>query len=231
MLIARTLFALAAQALFALGYAMQGAVSPWQDSIKWWTVYGTLVDLGCLLLLAVFTRREGLRIRDLIGFHPRRAWKDVLLGLAYFLLIFPVLMMGGTMLSSRIVYGSINPPLYAGTLGMRVLPFWAVIYSRWLWWPLWSVTEETTYQAFALTRLEKLLNHRILAIVLVAFWWTGQHCFFPFIPDWRYVAWRFFAFLPAVLAIILLYSRTRRLPPMIAAHWPMDIAAAWWTLA
>jgi hypothetical protein len=39
------------------------------------------------------------------------------------------------------------------------------------------------------------------------------------------VAWRFFAFLPGVLVFILVYLLTRRLPPLIVAHWPMDILA------
>jgi hypothetical protein len=48
----------------------------------------------------------------------------------------------------------------------------------------------------------------------------------PFVPDWRYLLFRFITFLPGVLLLILFYLRTRRVAPLIVAHWPMDIAAA-----
>ena len=57
-----------------------------------------------------------------------------------------------------------------------------------------------------------------------------QHSALPLIADWRYIVWRFGAFVPGVLVSILIYRRTRRLAPMIVAHWPMDIAAAIFTV-
>jgi len=48
----------------------------------------------------------------------------------------------------------------------------------------------------------------------------------PFIPDWRYLLFRFLTFLPGVLILIMFYVRTRRVAPLIVAHWPIDIAAA-----
>jgi hypothetical protein len=39
------------------------------------------------------------------------------------------------------------------------------------------------------------------------------------------VPWRFLAFVPGVTAFMLIYLKTRRLPPLIMAHWPMDIGA------
>jgi hypothetical protein len=53
-----------------------------------------------------------------------------------------------------------------------------------------------------------------------------QHSALPFIPDARFVLFRFLAFLPGVLAAMTIYWRTRRLAPLIVAHWPMDIVGA-----
>jgi len=64
----------------------------------------------------------------------------------------------------------------------------------------------------------------------VAFWWALQHSFIPFIVEWRYVIWRFLFFLPGVLVFLLIYVRIRRLPPLILAHWAMDLMAAIFTL-
>jgi membrane protease YdiL (CAAX protease family) len=65
----------------------------------------------------------------------------------------------------------------------------------------------------------------------VVFGWALQHIALPFIFDWPYLIWRFLAFVPGVLLFVLVYRRTRRLPPLIVAHWPMDIAAVVFTIA
>jgi hypothetical protein len=70
---------LLAQALAAGVFALRGHPAPWRAAAPWWTVYGTLVDLGCLALMWRFTRAEGITIRDLIGaIRPRR---NILAGL------------------------------------------------------------------------------------------------------------------------------------------------------
>jgi hypothetical protein len=48
---------------------------------NWWSVYGTLVDIGCLGLLLCLTRREGIKITDLISFDRKKLKVDILLGL------------------------------------------------------------------------------------------------------------------------------------------------------
>jgi hypothetical protein len=55
------------------------------------------------------------------------------------------------------------------------------------------------------------------------FRWTIQHGFLPFVPDWRYVAWRSLAVACGVLVLIVICLRTHRLAPLIVAHWLMDI--------
>ncbi|PYX32599.1 MAG: hypothetical protein DMG77_03445 [Acidobacteria bacterium] len=71
---------------------------------------------------------------------------------------------------------------------------------------------------------------RWIAISIVGFWWALQHSFLPLILDWKYVAWRFLAFLPGVVVFMLSYLKLRRLLPLIVAHWPMDILAILITL-
>ena len=105
-----------------------------------------------------------------------------------------------------------------------------MVYSLSAWWLLWSPIEQMTYQGYALPRIEALAHSRWIAVSIVGFWWALQHAFLPFILDWKYVAWRFLAFLPGVIAFTLIYFKLRRLPPLIVAHWPMDIFAVLLTL-
>jgi hypothetical protein len=44
---------------------------------------------------------------------------------------------------------------------------------------------------------------------------------------YRVAVWKFRA---GVFVTIMIYRRIRRLPPLIMAHWPMDIAAAIFTV-
>lgn len=224
--VARTLLLLGGQAIFAGVMALGKHAEPWAAAGAWWTVFGSLADLGCLALMAHFAGKEGLRFRDLLG--PVGVGRDLLRGMGYYVLLFPIHLIA-TFLSSRLVYGAWAPLVPPGQLHMRVLPVWAMVYSLSIWWVLWSATEETTYQAYALPRLQ-VLSRPWIGIAIVWFFWTLQHCVLPLVLDWKYVLWRFLAFAPGMLPTIWIYHRRRRLAPMIAAHGPMDLVAALTTM-
>lgn len=76
MLFARSAFALVAQAMVAAFFALRSSPTPWQDSLPWLPVYGTLIDAGCLALLWRLTRAEGMRLFDLVGFDRSRLARD-----------------------------------------------------------------------------------------------------------------------------------------------------------
>ena len=142
-LVGRSVLIIAAQVLTACVLWLRSHSWPWNAAAKWWTVYGTLVDIGCLALMAVYTRKEGLRLRDLIGRVRLRWGRDILLGIGLFVLVFPFFILGAAS-ATRIVYGSGQPPAFAGLAAGRVLPWWGIIYSFSLWWLIWSPTEEMT---------------------------------------------------------------------------------------
>ncbi len=152
----------------------------------------------------------------------RRA-HDLWLGLGFFVLAFPFFM-GGGYVAQRMFYGSQpNPSVYI--LHAHALPLWATIYSLTIWWVVNSVTEEATYQAYVLPRLQVLTGRTWKAVVIVGFFFALQHCAMGFVPDWKSLACRFLGFLPGCLVMMFLYLRTRRLAPLIIAHWPMDLGA------
>lgn len=78
-----------------------------------------------------------------------------------------------------------------------------------------------------------MVKHSInsmMACPSILCFWTLQHCALPLVPDAKYLPFRFVAFLPGVTLLTLIYLRVRRLPPMIVAHWPMDLGAVIMTL-
>ena len=221
---ARSFLLIASQALVALILLALHHASPWRESGYWWTVYGTLVDLGFLIALRHFTRSEGIRLRDLLGPIRMRYGRDLFLGILYFVIIFPFFLAGG-FTAQHLLYGAAqNPGDYI--FQPHTMPLWATIYSLSIWWIIWSPTEEVTYQAYALPRFKALTGRTWIAFLIVAVLWAAQHSALPFILDGKFLLFRFVGFLPGVLVAMTIYWRTRRLAPLIIAHWPMDIAGA-----
>ena len=79
-------------ARLVLAFGAQGLTSLFvEDAARWMTVWGTLVDLGSLALMAYFLRREGLSIPDLFRARPRSsALRTVGLTLLY-LVVFGII--------------------------------------------------------------------------------------------------------------------------------------------
>jgi membrane protease YdiL (CAAX protease family) len=225
----RSCFMILAQALVALVFLLRGRESPWNAAAPWWTVYATLVDVGCLVLLVKFTRAEGIRLRDLVGKIRLRWGYDIFLGLGCLVVMMFLFSMPG-FLAGKLGFSTPQSAMPPGLFFARELPRWGVIYSLSIFWLVWSPTEEMTYNGYALPRLQALTGHKWVAVLVVSFWWALQHSFIPFILDWKYVVWRFLFFLPGVLAFNAIYLWVRRLPPIILAHWAMDLMAAIYTL-
>lgn len=222
MLFARSAFILLAQGItFGLFLLLKVQNAPIIIR-NWWTVYGTLADLGCLGLLIWLTRKEGIRLRDLIGLVNSRLKKEIPLGLGLFVAIAPITIFGGGMLAKLIAYGSLNPEFPEYTF-IKTLPLLAELYSRILWWPIWSVTEEMTYNSYALPRLLAITKSRWITIALVSFFFAIQHSFLS-LATFQHAFYGFLSFLPLCIVWELVYLRVRRLPPYIVGHWLMDLS-------
>ena len=190
---ARTGLILLVQVVVAAGFFLRGNPSPWRAQAPWWTVYATVVDIGCLLLLWRRTRREGIRLFDLFGLERRRLGREVLWGLLYLVVLFPILA-GGSKLASWLLYRTtqLTPGMLApGLLYDRQLPHWAVVYSLSVFWLIWSPTEEVIYQAYCAARLQVLTGSTWATVTVVGFWWVLQHSMFPLVFDWRLIVFRF----------------------------------------
>lgn len=222
-LVLRPSLALLIQGLVVLLFTQLNVQAPGTAVRHWWTVYGTFIDLICLGLLLWLVRREGLRLFDLLSFDKTKLKQDIFIGLGIFLVIFPLSVFGGGMLGNLLAYGSLNPAFPEGGF-IRSLPLWAVLFSRVLWWPLWSFTEELVFQGYTLPRLQTLTGSTWLAVALVGFSWAIQHSFLPWINT-QHALYLLITFLPLTLGLQFVYLRLRRLPPLIIGHWLMDLTS------
>jgi membrane protease YdiL (CAAX protease family) len=220
---ARLIFAVLAQALVAGLYILQGNPTPWQAAAPWWIVYGTLIDIGCFILLARLVRQEGIRLVDLISFQRQRLGRDLLLGVG-FIVLYLFLVIGGGVLFGILIYGAAPPAV------MVPLPLWGTLFSLIVWPIIWAFAEEMTYQGYALPRLELLTGRGWLAVIIVGFGWAIQHSALPLMSDWRWALFRFGSSLLIGIILPIIYLRTRRLMPFIFAHWAANFVSVLMTV-
>ena len=216
MLFARAVFAVLAQGVVAVIYALRGSPTPWHDAERWLPVYGTLIDAGCLSLLWWLTRREGIGLFDLAGFERSRLVRDLLLGLA----LIPaslVFIYAGVYAGGWIVYGTRAPPYLLGNL-----PVPAALYGVLVWPFIWGLTEQMTYNGYLLSRFQVVWRSTSAAVAVVAFVWSMQHAFMPLTFDEKFMAFRLLSSVPNSVFQTLLYLRLRRVIPFALAHALMD---------
>jgi len=216
MLFARAGLAVVAQGVFAAVLALRSSPTPWHDAGPWLPVYGTLIDAGCLALLWWLTRREGIRLVDLVGLERSRVIRDVLLGVA----LIPVCLafiLAGVYGAGWLVYGSLTPPYFTGPL-----PLPAVLYGLLVWPFIWGLTEQMTYNGYLMARFQVLCGRTSVAVAIVALVWSLQHAFMPLTFDPKFMAFRLLSPIPESIFVTLLYLRLRRLIPLAVSHALMD---------
>lgn len=219
MLFARTAFAVGAQALVAWIFALKSSPTPWLDAAPWFPVYATSIDAGCLALLWWLARHEEMHLFELVGFDRMRLFRDVLAGLA----LVPVglaFVLGGTYAAGWVVYGTLTPPYYFGSL-----PLPAALYGVLVFPILWGLTEQMTYNGYLAPRFQVLCGSTGMAVALVAFAWSLQHVVMPLTFDAKFMVFRLLSPLPFAIFQTLLYLRLRRLIPFIIAHALLDGAS------
>jgi hypothetical protein len=216
MLFARTGWAVVAQGIFAAGFAWLGSSTPWHDAASWLPVYGTLIDAGCLFVLWRLTRRENIRLVDLVRFDRSRLRRDTLLGLA----LVPanlLFILGGVYAAGWLVYGTLTPPyLY------EALPLPAALYGVLVWPFIWGLTEQMTYNGYLAPRFQVLCRRTSVAVAIVAFAWSAQHAFMPLTFDAKFMVFRLLSPVPNTLFATLVYLRWRRLLPLAISHALLD---------
>jgi hypothetical protein len=216
MLFSRAALAVGAQAVVAAVFALRASPTPWHDAAPWLPVYGTLIDVGCLVLLWRLARREGIGLLDLVGFERARLVRDALLGFAL-IPVSLIIIFGGTYAAGWIVYGTLTPPYLLGGL-----PLPAAVYGVLVWPFIWGLTEQMTYNGYLVSRFQALSRSTSVAIAVVAFAWSLQHAFMPLTLDAKFMAFRLLASVPNTVFQMLLYLRLRRLVPFAIAHALMD---------
>lgn len=218
---ARLIFAFISQSLTAGFFAFRGSANAWQDATAWWPVYSTITDILCLFVLVWLTRREGMKIIDLIGAKGKDIFKQLAWTPAYLLAVAPTSILASVI--TQAFYGIALPPMIA----VVNLPPVGELYGLLVWPIIWVITEELVYLGYLLPRMEVLSGKTWIAVLVVIFFWGIQHLAMPFIPDEKYLISRVLAAIAAISSFPIVFVLwRRRLIPLIGVHYIADLATA-----
>jgi len=218
---ARLIFAFISQSLTAGLFAFRGSANAWQAATAWWPVYSTITDILCLIALVWLTRREGMKIIDLIGAKGKDILKQLAWTPAYLLAVAPTSILASVI--TQAFYGTALPPMIA----VVNLPPLGELYSLLVWPIIWVITEELVYLGYLLPRMEVLSGKTWIAVLVVIFFWGIQHLAMPFILGEKYLISRVLAATAAISSFPIVFVLwRRRLIPLMGVHYIADLATA-----
>lgn len=220
---ARLLLFAGFQGLLALLFATTGDREPIVSAAAWWPIGAVVANGVNIALLAYVAGREGVRLRDLYNLR-RSSWRRILVPFVVVLaLTLPVGYLPNLGLGV-LLFGDPSQPV---DMFLEPLPRWAAVAGVILFPITIAFAELPTYFGYVMPRLEARWQRPVLALAAPAIFLALQHAALPFLPDWRFVAWRALMFLPfAFLVAIAIRWRPGMLPYLMAAHALIDLVAA-----
>ena len=222
-LVSRSILFAGFQGLIALVLSSYGTDDLWAESAKWWVIAIVLSDLVGLGLLIYLYRRSGQRFWAVFHIQKQFIKQDgwIMLG---FLAAAGVLGMLPNILSAVWLFGD---PQAGLEILVQPLPAWAVIFALFSFPILQGIVEIPTYMLYTQPRLEAQGVKPWISVLLTGFFLSAQHVFAPFLPDARFIIYRFIMFLPFAFFVALVVRWRPRLMPYIAViHALMDLSVA-----
>ncbi len=207
-------------ALFAgdgLAYAVVRALGrpeAWSQALLFSNLTVVAVDLVTIAVLVMVCRREGRRLRDLLG--AVRLPRDVPLGLLVAVLAV-VGLLAATYLGNLVAYA--GPPPTGGTF--TVPPIWLGVWSIVVLPVTVAVAEELLYRGYLLPRIAARIGWWPAA-VLVSLAFGLQHAAFSATSLQAVLARVITTFLLGLL-LAGLARRLGRLLPLVIGHWLVDV--------
>lgn len=216
-------------------YVVSGAPEPFLAALLTASLITVLVNVVSLALLRWLTRREGIRLRDLIGFDRSRLGPDLAWGLALLVLLnvpfILTLMLTATLLGGVATgedFATAMDSVFVGPLADPSLsigvPVWVAITTAVLFPLINPIVEEMNYRGYVQPRLQALSGSGRVAIGIMAAGFALQHVTYALsVPGIFVYAAAFFVW---GIAAGIVYSRMRRLTSLIAAHFVINASTA-----
>lgn len=216
-----------------LFFTLGGYAEPFLLSLTTPAFLMLFVNLISLALLVRLTRREGIRLRDLVGFERARLGHDVGLGLLWLVVLnvpFVLTIMLTTLVLTRPsdaqALGEGFAQVFVGRADQAVadvqFPLWWAIVTAASFSLLNPVVEEMHYRGYVQPRLAALSGRSWIGIGVMAVGFAAQHITYAYTGAAMLVY--FAAFLVWGVGAGLIYRRQRRLPSLIVTHFVVNVS-------
>ncbi len=217
-LMMRTLLFVLFGAIIVGLFALLGNETPLKAAEKWWPFQAILANIATYFILRMFLKKEGLTYLSIFNYEKGRKKKDAVETL-WLLIVGMIVGAIPLYVCAYLLFGTFHLP----TTMLQEIPLWALIIAL-VVFPLSNALVETpTYIGYALPRIEAVTGKRWLAIVLAGLALAFQHIALPLVFDMPYMLWRFLSFIPLALVLAFIYTKTKRLFPIVLAHYLIDL--------
>lgn len=173
-----------------------------QDISKYWTLGVVICNFITIAILFLVCKKNHTNYWDLIDYKKSKLKNIIIIGV-----IIALIDTLGTYIFS--VFFS-DTATYSTNIIMQPLPVWVVILDLILL-PITSIfAEEGLYLGVGINKA----NNIYLAILF----YSLQHCFFPMIFDFKYMIYRFIAFMPSIIFMCIYYKKKKEIVPIMFEH-------------
>lgn len=191
------------------------------DISNWWTTIATAVNIFTIILLILFSKKNGMTYLELINYKKRETKVKQIILLSIIILAVGV---GGMYLAGFICYGII--PYSAPMMIAPVAKALAIV--NFLLLPVsTALAEDGLYLGCGVN----VIKNKASGIMIPAFFYTLQHCFIPTLFDGKYMLYRFLSFLTLTIILCWYYQKKRNPVPIMIGHALIDLLSVSWVLA
>lgn len=184
---------------------------------SYWSIIASIVNIITIAVLVLLAKLEKSSYPELINYHrgQSRFWKTLLLSLSVV-----IIGMAGMYLAGFLCYGALMPAVSLKMIapipkGLAVINLLVLPVST-------TLAEDGLYLGGGVGHI----RNKYLAVIVPACFYALQHCFIPTLFDIRYMAYRFFSFLPLTVIFCLYYRKKREPLPIMIGHTILDLATA-----
>ena len=179
---------------------------------RWWTITVTVGNIATLLVLWLICRRQGTTFARFINYEKGKTRGKTII---FVVLIMIATGMGGMQLAGIICYGELP---YFPVMMIQAIPLWIAVTIIFLLPLTTTLAEDGVYLGVINQDNSKSM------VVFSALFYAIQHSFIPFLPDIRFVLYRFLSFLPLAVIMCFWYRKNRNPLPFMVGHFVLNLA-------
>jgi len=185
---------------------------PFDNLSKWRTLLVLFCNIVTILVLLFICRAKETTYWNFINFEKGKTKRKTIVIVMFVML---VVGMCGMQLAGLISYGEIP---HFPIMMIQPIPLWIAIINIFLL-PLTTTVAEDGIYLGAINQ-----NDSKSIVIGSAFFYALQHSFIPFLPDARFILYRFLSFLPIAIIMCFWYRKNKNPLPFMVGHFVLNLA-------